>query len=54
MATSGGGGVGLSGGIGSSGLMGMGGGQPPAYNPFGDMPQQKTNLFQQQTQPVSN
>lgn len=29
-------------------------GQPPqsAYNPFGDMPQQRTNLFQQQTQPV--
>lgn len=27
--------------------------QPPAYNPFGDMPQQRTNLFQQQTQPVS-
>lgn len=30
-------------------------GQQPqsAYNPFGDMPQQRTNLFQQQTQPVS-
>lgn len=24
----------------------------PAYNPFGDLPQQKTNLFQQQMQPV--
>lgn len=40
----------------TSGAMGMGiGGHPPAYNPFGDMQQQhqKTNLFQQQTQPVS-
>lgn len=27
-------------------------GQQAAYNPFGDMPQQRTNLFQQQTQPV--
>ena len=28
-------------------------GQPAAaYNPFGDMPTQKTNLFQQQAQPV--
>lgn len=50
-------GVGLGLGV-NSGAMGMGmgmGGHPPAYNPFGEMQQQqqKTNLFQQQLQPVS-
>lgn len=28
-------------------------GPAAAYNPFGDIPQPKTNLFQQQTQPVN-
>lgn len=55
-------GLGLGFGATSGGAMGMGmgmgmAGHPPAYNPFGEMQQQqqqqKTNLFQQQTQPVS-